>query len=236
MAERSLIEDGVSSSKIRGVSFGWEPRRFEGGSRSLPPIDAATFLFVGTICLRKGAHLLLQYWARSGIRGRLVLVGRIEPVIEQLCAKYLKRDDVILIEYTRDLGPLYRSADAFVFPSLEEGGPQVTYEACGSGLPVITSPMGAARIADASTGYVIDPFDEAGWIDAMRTLAADGDLRKRLGASAREKAQDYTWAKVSVARQKVFAEATGHLSSGPPVRAEIRGVTPLSAASRGASG
>ena len=221
MAERSIIEDGVPSSKIRSVSFGWEPGRFEGDSRGLPPIEATTYIFAGTICVRKGAHLLLQYWAKSGIRGRLILVGRIEPGIERLCAKYLNRDDVTVIGYRRDLGPLYRSADAFVFPSLEEGGPQVTYEACGNGLPVITSPMGAARIADASNGYVIDPFDEAGWIEAMRTLAADGDLRKRLGAAARHKAQEYTWEKVSIARQKVFAEASAHSSSDLSVGTQI---------------
>ncbi len=217
-AERSVIEDGISSRKIRGVSFGWDPGRFVGDSKALPPAEGATFIFVGITCVRKGAHLLLKYWAKNGIRGRLVLVGHIEPAIERLCAEYLKRNDVIRIGYTRRLGPLYRSADVFVFPSLEEGGPQVTYEACGCGLPLITSPMGAARIADASTGYVVDPFDEARWIDAMRTLAADGDLRKRLGTAAREKALEYTWAKVSVARQKVFEEASGPSSSGPSVR------------------
>ena len=153
--------------------------------KALPPINGATFIFVGSICVRKGAHLLLRYWARSRIRGRLILAGEVEPAIAEVCAEYLAREDVQVIKYTRDLGPYYRSADAFVFPSLEEGGPQVTYEAAGCGLPLITSPMGAGRIAvEQSTGFIVDPFDEAVAIAAMQAMADDRDLRRRMGDAA----------------------------------------------------
>ena len=70
-AEQSLIDNGVQDLKIRSVSFGWDPARFQGNTRALPPADGVTFLFVGSICVRKGAHLLLRCWAKSGIRGRL---------------------------------------------------------------------------------------------------------------------------------------------------------------------
>jgi len=213
-AEQSVVDFGVPQSKVRPVSFGWEPARFKDDARALAPIDGPTFLFVGLVCIRKGAHLLLRYWAASGIRGRLVLVGNIEPTIKEVCAEYLRRDDVLVVKYTRDIGQFYRSADVFVFPTLEEGGPQVVNEAAGCGVPVITTSMGAARVANGATGFVLDPLDEAGWIEALRTLAEDADLRRRMGAEAHRRAMSVTWREVGQARGRVFDEIAGKARTG----------------------
>ena len=71
---------------------------------------------------------------------------------------------MVVIDFVADVRALYRTADVFVFPSLEEGGPQVTYEACGCGLPVITTPMGAAESARQN---------QEGF-DSTRTISKDG--------------------------------------------------------------
>ena len=226
LSRRSLIDNGVLSDKIWEVSFGWDPDRFNGEARALAPIEGATFLFVGYICVRKGAHLILQYWARSRIRGRLVLIGDIEPAIRKICAEHLNRDDVVVIPYTRALGPYYRSADVFVFPSLEEGGPQVTYEAAGCQVALITSPMGAARMAlDGSTGFVVDPLDEASWIAAMRTLADDQGLRRRMGLVARQRALQFTWPEVGKARGAVLQQVAQHHPPTVPEGIRLNGIT-----------
>lgn len=209
LAENSVVANGVPPARVKGVSFGWDPARLRGDARALAPIEGPTFLFVGLICVRKGAHLLLRYWARSGIRGRLVLVGALEPAIAKTCSEYLDRPDVTLVNHSRNIGDYYRSADAFVFPTVEEGGPQVTYEAAGCGLPLITTPMGAARLADDTTGYVLDPFDEEGWIAAMCSIAADRDLGLRMGANARRKAGPFTWESVGRLRGRVFEDIVG---------------------------
>ena len=148
LVEKSVADHGIARSKIVATSFGWDPDRFCDDERALNPIEGPTFLFVGSICVRKGAHLLLRYWAKSGIRGRLVMVGEMEPAIERICAEYLRRDDVEIVRYTSSVRRYYRSADVFAFPSLEEGGVLVTHEAGACGLPLIVSPMGAARMAD----------------------------------------------------------------------------------------
>ena len=206
LSEQSVIDSGVPATRVRPVSFGWEAARFNSGMQALDPVIGVTFLYVGYVCVRKGAHLILRYWAKSGIRGRLVLVGNVEPAIEELCGEYLRRDDVSLVKYQRDIAPYYRSADVFVFPTLEEGGPQVTYEAAGCSLPIVTTPMGAARVADDSTGFVLDPIDETKWIEAMRALAEDVELRSRMGSSARLRATAFTWKEVGRARGAIFAE------------------------------
>jgi glycosyltransferase involved in cell wall biosynthesis len=203
MVTAALLETGLQPQKILEASYGWDPQRFSGTKQLLAPGEGITIVFVGTICVRKGAHLLLDYWARSKLRGRLVLAGAMEPAIKAACSGLLARDDVKVLNYISDAGALYRSADIFAFPTLEEGGPQVTYEACGCGLPVITTPMGAGRIVkDGQEGFVLDPYDATGWITAMQSLAEDVSRRRTMGSIAREYAELYRWDIVSARRKQ----------------------------------
>lgn len=210
MVEASLLSHGLPASKLVNTSYGWDPHRFRGINRLLSPCDDITAVFAGSICVRKGCHLLLDYWARSKVRGRLVLAGVLEPAIKEQCAALLARPDVIVLDYVNDIGGLYRSADIFVFATLEEGGPQVTYEACGCGLPVITTPMGTGRIVrDGQEGLVLDPYDRDGWVMAIRTLAEDRDRRRRLGAAAAERARSFGWDEVAAKRRRQMLERVG---------------------------
>jgi glycosyltransferase involved in cell wall biosynthesis len=210
MVEASLLENGVPSCRLLKATYGWDPARLSGSHELLASSEGITAVFVGTICVRKGAHLLLEYWAQSGIKGRLVLAGEMEPIIKQTCAGLLARDDVIVLDYFRDIGALYRSADIFLFPSLEEGSPLVIYEACGCGLPVVTTDMGAGRIVRHDReGFVLDAYDAAGWVAAMRTLAEDVELRRDMSNAAAERARNFMWTAVASQRRHQVMECVG---------------------------
>jgi glycosyltransferase involved in cell wall biosynthesis len=203
MVEASLLANGISASKILPASYGWDPRRLQGTAKILEPYEGITAVFAGTICVRKGCHLLLDYWAKSKVRGRLVLAGTMEPILKEKYADLLARDDVVVLDYVVDIGALYRSADVFVFPTLEEGGPQVTYEACGCGLPVITTPMGAGRIVRHDReGFVLDPYDRSGWIAAIRDLAEDRERRHSMGSASERRAALFHWEAVALRRKR----------------------------------
>lgn len=211
LVEASLLENGVPAQKILETTYGWDPARLSGNHKHLPSSEGLTAVFVGAICVRKGAHLLLDYWARSGIKGRLVLAGEMEPIIKEKCSGLLARDDVKVLDYFKDVGSLYRSADIFVFPSLEEGSPLVIYEACGSGLPIITTEMGAGRIVrHGGEGFVLDPYDAAGWITALRMLAEDVELRRNMSSAATERAQLFAWASVARQRRQQIVDCLGY--------------------------
>jgi glycosyltransferase involved in cell wall biosynthesis len=96
---------------------------------------------------------------------------------------------------------IYREVDVFILPSLIGSDPLVTHEAMGHGLPSLVSPTGAGvGLRDGIEGFVLEPHDARGWVEAIRNLAEREDLRKRLGAAARERAMLFTWDKVAEQR------------------------------------
>jgi glycosyltransferase involved in cell wall biosynthesis len=203
MVEESLLENRVPASKILSASYGWDPARLHGSNKFLEPSPGVTMVFAGSIGVRKGCHLLLEYWAKSKVHGRLVLAGVVEPTIKRRWSELLSRDDVVVLDFVSNVGALYRSADIFVLPSLEEGSPLVTYEACGSGLPVITTAMGAGGVVrHMKEGFVLHPYDCEGWIAAIRALADDKDLRQAMSVASAERAQLFRWDIVAKRRRR----------------------------------
>jgi glycosyltransferase involved in cell wall biosynthesis len=213
MVEKSLLETGIDASKILHSTYGWTPGRY---ASSVAESDRKGFraLFVGTICVRKGVLQLLEAWKKSGVVGELLLAGRIEESIKPLLSSYLENHGVRLAGYVSDVGRLYKSADVFVFPTLEEGDPQVTYEAAGCGLPAITTLMGRANIINNGiNGLLVAPYDIDGLATAIARLASDSELRARLAKQAAKDAQDYTYEKIGPERARILSALLAQCSA-----------------------
>ncbi|WP_157216017.1 glycosyltransferase family 4 protein [Flavisphingomonas formosensis] len=210
MVAKSLVAIGLPEERLIPTSYGWEPARFTGTDKALEPVDGPTFLFVGFACVRKGAHILLEAWKRAGIKGRLVLVGDIEPIIAERYADVLARPDVSYMKFTPNVGALYRSADWFIFPTLEEGGPQVTYEAAGNRVPAIVSEMGAGAFTrDGVDGHVVRSDDPDAWAEVIARLGPDRDTREHFAQNALEHSADFIWERVGERRRAALVERFG---------------------------
>lgn len=210
---RSLLDAGVPDGKIIPSSYG-----FDKSSMLLPEEVASrasktelTAIFVGRIGIRKGVHLLLDYWVKSGVKGKLKLVGRIDPGAMHLVEPFLHRPDIEHVPFTNDLRSVYLNADLLLLPSVEEGSPLVTYLALGAGLPSIVSPMGGGGIInDGCEGLVIDPHHAGAWIDAIQKVFSDSGLRHKLSDCAYSKAGEYLWDNVGRRRaQSLLSRVSG---------------------------
>ena len=155
--ERSLLALDVRPEQILRTSFGWRPERFdldapvERGPGSGPCSSA------GSACAR-ACPSCWRPGRPSTSTGELVLVGAVDDEIRELVDAHARSGRVRLAGYVENPAALYSGSDVFVFPTWEEGGPQVTYEAAACGLPVVTTPMGAARLVeDGRTGVVVEP-------------------------------------------------------------------------------
>ena len=94
----------------------------------------------------------------------------------------------------------YEAADLFALtseatPRSVEGFGIVCLEASANGLPVLAHRTGGVEDAVRAgvTGLLVEPGDDAALADALRRLAGDPDLRRRLGDNGRRFASGFSW-------------------------------------------
>lgn len=170
--ERELLSRGAPADRVRFVPNGIDFERYRrqgemsrdvaraklGIESDLPVIVA--FLWDWRI---KGGELLLDA-IEDAIEEigplRAVLVTK-DPRAAMAVEAHGLSDQIRLIEPVEDVTELYSAADAFVAPSLAEGGtPFAILEALASGLPVVASAIPAHRyIAIRSKGMTISERD-----------------------------------------------------------------------------
>jgi glycosyltransferase involved in cell wall biosynthesis len=91
----------------------------------------------------------------------------------------------------RDVPELLAAADVFALASSSEGMPVSVLEAMAAGLPVVASRVGGVpeQVVDGETGVLVDPGDAEDLADALSRLLGDVELRRRLGAAGRARAE-----------------------------------------------
>lgn len=207
---RSIRETTTAVPQILQASYGTylpsdDPRREDTTGRPL------RFLFVGSVGLRKGAHILMEAWRRAALPAELWIAGSIEselsdPDLREALLGPLP-ETVRFMGHVSDIGAVYRDADVFVFPSLEEGGPQVTYEAAAYGLPLIVTPMGGGWIAkQGSNALIVPPTNVDALAAALTRLHNSEEQRLAFGAQAQADASYYAWDRVADRRREALLD------------------------------
>lgn len=206
--DRALVNLGIDEEQILKTSFGWTRARFAPSEAACNRARPAGFraVFVGLMNVRKGIPTLLAAWGKAEIEGELLLAGVPEQCLEHLVTAHCASGAIQHLGRVDNVAALYRSCDVFVFPTHEEGGPQVTYEAAACGVPIITTPMGAARLVeDGKTGLIVPPGNPEALAEALARLARDPALRMTLSAAALAKVDDFEYAAVGRARANLLA-------------------------------
>lgn len=95
-----------------------------------------------------------------------------------------------------ELASAFASADAFVFPSRTETLGLVLLEAMAAGCLVVAARSGGIPdiVTDGVNGYLFEPKDSQGLIEATKRLLAATEERETLRANAREEAERWGWA------------------------------------------
>ena len=110
-------------------------------------------------------------------------VGSEEKKLKHLVNKLHIDKNVKFLGFRKDLHELYRIADVFFFPSLQEGLSVALLGAMASGLPVICSNIrgNVDLIDDKMGGYLYNSNDEVGFSKGLSKLLGDVQLSQSMG-------------------------------------------------------
>jgi glycosyltransferase involved in cell wall biosynthesis len=115
-----------------------------------------------------------------------------------------------------ELQALYARAAVVACPSRREGFGVACLEAMAHGRPVVATDVGGLRdlVVDGETGLVVPPRDPRALRAALERLLGDRELRRRLGAEGRKRAQErFSWPAVTEATLAAYAEAVGTMAA-----------------------
>ena len=213
---RIAVSDAARESASRW--FGGEFEVIPNGVLIPEHADAARrehrVVFVGRHDRRKGMPVLLRAWPEIHRRtgARLRVVGA-DPLMVRLALQqagvqgtgidalgFLSQDDL-----TEEL----LSAKALVAPSLGgESFGMVLTRAFACATPVVASDIGGYRdVMTDETGVLVPPGDPEALAEAVAGLLDDEARRERLGASARQVAQErYSWDDIGRRLEAIYRE------------------------------
>jgi glycosyltransferase involved in cell wall biosynthesis len=221
LRQELMVRNGFTRVPIRSVPTGVDPARFEPADpvRSRAALGIAPMTTIGILAtLRswKGHRFLIEALAALRAHGRqvqLLVVGdgpQREALVEQ-AGKAGLADAVRFVGHDPRPERWLGAMDLFVLPSYaNEGVPQALMQAMMSGLPCVTTDVGAiGEIArDGETAVLVPPQDSAALADALARLIDDPALRQRLGNQARAFALDHcTLSAMCDAMEQVFQGA-----------------------------
>jgi glycosyltransferase involved in cell wall biosynthesis len=198
LAVETFVRNGVERSKLAEKSYGFDPAEYR-STACRKARDVVTFSFVARCEPRKGLHLALEAWRRSGIadRSRFQITGRFTPGYRRRIAALLDHVNVSEQGFVADLKPVYASADVLVLPSVEEGSALVTYEAQASGCALLVSEAAGARFTHGVEGFEHAVGDIDTLAEQMRILVDDPARLYSMQGAAAVNAQQYTWARAT---------------------------------------
>lgn len=186
--ESLLTHYGMASHLIHTIHPGVDLDLFKPD----PPAEATgplRLLFVGGDFERKGGPDLLAALARLGPAVEADIVTP-NPPAAPAGARFTHHGG--LQPQSAALLDLYRRADVFVLPARGDCFPQAIAEGMASGLPVISTRVGAIAemVREGENGLLVPPGSPDALFAAIKALAGDAAMRRRMGAAGRAIAVD----------------------------------------------
>ncbi len=188
-AASSVQKDySIDSKSVEVVPPGVDLSLWQGieRSRGARPLRV---LFVGGDAYRKGGDLLAQIASDpdfAHVNFHIVTQSNLHsPAANiQVHRSVLPNSD--------ELRQLYRESDVFVLPTRADYHSWVVLEAMASGLPVITTGVGALPeiVEHGRTGFIIQPDDKPQLKARLYSLLQNPDLRLRFGCAGRKRVEE----------------------------------------------
>ena len=208
--------------------------------RAAEPLDAALrgplIVTTGRLVAQKGHDIVLRAFAASRFRAshQLAIVGEgpERAALGALAAGLGVADRVHFLGFRSNPWALMARAELFVLASRWEGFPNALLEALACGAPVLASDCWfgpGEMIEHGRNGWLVPPDDAEAMREALDMLHAAPELRRRLGAAATRRANEFRREVILPQFQALFQEHAGlsrlalHPSAGGSLQHSNRG-------------
>jgi len=215
-----MVADGVALPARTAIvpGAGVDPALFPQAPAPLNAVPRAAY--VGRMLLSKGVHILVE--AHHLLRARGVSIdlalygaadaGSRQAIPRETLEQWNRQTGVAWHGSTDDVAGVWRAADIAVVPALGgEGMPRAMLEAASSGRPLVVSDVPGCRqfLRDGIEGFLVPSGDPHALAQQIARLAADPELRARMGAAARRRLlENYTTDAVRRSIRDIYAMAT----------------------------
>jgi glycosyltransferase involved in cell wall biosynthesis len=203
----ALLQRGFAQEKVVLQGLGVNPVECAGGNRDTVRShwgSGADEVLIGHLAnnsREKGTVDLLRAaeraWRRNA-RFRLVLAGPEMPNFKSFWGGYRCADRVLRLGRLDDVQKrdFFAGIDVFALPSRSDSFGLVLLEAWANGVPNVAYRGGgiADVVRHEQDGLLVECGDLGGLAAALTRLAAEGELRRRIGATGRERlAREFRW-------------------------------------------
>jgi len=193
-SRKGLIAEGIPQEKIKVVAL---PYQLTNAHMSFVRNYPAAFtkerplrcLFLGTLTLRKGIHLVLEA-ARllQNAPIEFILVGSSEIAEEQLQQPNVQYKGLATRAET---DAFYKTADVFLFPTFSDGFGLTQLEAMAWQLPVIATPYCGEVVTDQHDGVILAENTAAALASSLQTFVESPAALQALSANCLSTAKKY---------------------------------------------
>ena len=179
------------------------------------PHSTFTVLYAGSFQARKRVDFVIREAVRwPEVCFRLVGSGEEMEKCKDL-SHHLGCQNVTFLGHLAPalLGEEMRKADVFLFPSLEEGHPQVLGQATACGLPCLAmNTYHPDYVVNEKTGFLVSTDGELS--EKLNLLLTHPDLRQSMSRTAVEHSQQFKWEQIIGQWEGVFEEVTSRRLEG----------------------
>ena len=214
---------GVPPEKVFDVRCGVDPAYHPGDDSY--GLLAPYLLCVSNRKRHKNEFRVVKAFAMARLPAEILLVFTGEPTTD--LTDYIERFRVTSrVEFVgmvpeEKFPPLYRGAEALIFPSLYEGFALPVAEAMACGTPVVTSNTTAMPEVAGDAALLVDPTSVEEIAAAMEQIVSDTSLRRQLAEKGLARAAQLSWATTAarvhevLARDAVRFEVKGYRDARP---------------------
>ena len=199
-SKKCNVEKGAPEEKIRIIPLAFEnveviannDQLKDTVSNDVSENQLVRILWVGRVTLQKGIQYLVE-------AARLLSGENVEFLIagEQSIAKSAMENSPKNIHWLgkvslMEKNELYKSATAFILPTLSDGFALTQLEAQANGLPLIVTPNCGDVITEGVNGFLITPCSPDSIVSAVQRFLNDPDLKQKMFSHCLETSKKYT--------------------------------------------